>query len=39
MRVFKKQTEVVDLPDEPPGVWPGAGIHGPHTALTPATTT
>ena len=39
MRVFKEQTEVVDLPNEPPGVWPGAGIHGPHTSLTPASTT
>jgi GNAT superfamily N-acetyltransferase len=30
MLVFKEQTEAVELPDEPPGPWPGAGIHGPH---------
>jgi hypothetical protein len=34
MRVFKEVTEPVDLPDETPGPWLGAGIHGPHT--TPA---
>src|SRR6266480_1244057 len=38
MRVFKEQTEAVDLPSEPPGAWPGAGIHGPHPSLTPAKT-
>lgn len=35
MRVFGEQSEIVDLPDDPPGAWPGAGVHGPRTALTP----
>jgi GNAT superfamily N-acetyltransferase len=30
MRVFKEYDEPIDLPDETPGPWPGAGIHGPH---------
>jgi ribosomal protein S18 acetylase RimI-like enzyme len=30
MHIFKEQTEVVDLPDETPGPWPGAGVHGAH---------
>ncbi len=30
MRVFKEHSEPLDLPDETPGPWPGAGIHGPH---------
>jgi GNAT superfamily N-acetyltransferase len=30
MRVFKEEVEPTDLPDETPGPWPGAGIHGPH---------
>lgn len=33
MRIFKEHTEVVDLPNEPPGPWPGAGVHGPHTSF------
>jgi GNAT superfamily N-acetyltransferase len=35
MRVFGEQSEIVDLPDDPPGAWPGAGVHGPRAALTP----
>jgi GNAT superfamily N-acetyltransferase len=31
MRVFDERTESLDLPDTPPGSWPGAGVHGPHT--------
>jgi len=38
MRIFKEQTEELDLPGEPPGAWPGAGIHGPHISPTPAPT-
>jgi GNAT superfamily N-acetyltransferase len=30
MRVFKEHSEPIDLPDETPGPWPGAGIYGPH---------
>jgi len=30
MRVFKEHSEPIDLPDETPGPWPGAGIRGPH---------
>lgn len=30
MRVCKEHSEPLDLPDETPGPWPGAGIHGPH---------
>ncbi|TMD13507.1 MAG: GNAT family N-acetyltransferase [Chloroflexi bacterium] len=38
MRIFAEHSEILDLPDEPPGAWPGAGIRGPHAAITPATT-
>jgi GNAT superfamily N-acetyltransferase len=38
MRVFEEHTEAVELPDVPPGPWPGAGVHGPQTSITPATT-
>ena len=30
MRLFNAHSESMDLPDETPGPWPGAGIHGPH---------
>ena len=30
MRLFKEHTEPLDLPDDLPGPWPGAGVHGPH---------
>ena len=30
MRVFGEHSEPIDLPDETPGPWPGAGIHGRH---------
>ena len=33
MRIFKEQTEAVEIQGEPPGPWPGAGIHGPHTTV------
>jgi ribosomal protein S18 acetylase RimI-like enzyme len=33
MRVFNERTEQVELPEAPPGPWPGAGVHGPHTEL------
>jgi GNAT superfamily N-acetyltransferase len=33
MRVFKEHLEAIELPDAPPGPWPGAGVHGPHTTL------
>ncbi len=39
MRVFKEHTEAIELPDAPPGAWPGAGVRGPHASITPATTT
>ncbi len=39
MRIFKEHTAEIALPGEPPGAWPGAGVHGPHTLLTPAITT
>lgn len=35
MRVFREQTEEVDLADVPPGLWPGAGFHGAHTSVAP----
>jgi ribosomal protein S18 acetylase RimI-like enzyme len=38
MRVFKERTEAVELPEAPPGPWPGAGVRGPHASITPATT-
>jgi GNAT superfamily N-acetyltransferase len=33
MRVFRELVEGMELPDAPPGPWPGAGVHGPHTTL------
>jgi GNAT superfamily N-acetyltransferase len=36
MRVFKEQVDWVELPEEPPGPWPGAGVRGAHTALPPS---
>jgi hypothetical protein len=29
MRVFNQHSEPIDLPDETPGPWQGAAIHGP----------
>jgi len=33
MRVFNERVEPVELPDQLPGPWPGAGIHGPQALL------
>jgi len=33
MRVSKEHVEAVELPDVPPGPWPGAGVNGPHASL------
>ena len=33
MRVFNVAHQVQELPAEPPGPWPGAGVHGAHTKL------
>lgn len=33
MRVSGVETRVQELDPEPPGPWPGAGLHGPHTVL------
>jgi GNAT superfamily N-acetyltransferase len=29
MRVFKEETSMTEIPDQPPGPWPGAGVRGP----------
>ena len=33
MRVSKEHVEAIELPDVPPGPWPGAGVIGPHASL------
>jgi GNAT superfamily N-acetyltransferase len=38
MRVFEEHTSAVELPAAPLGPWPGAGVHGPQTQITPPTT-
>lgn len=32
MRIFKEQIDAIDLPDSPPGPWPGARVYGPHSS-------
>lgn len=33
MRVFKEETEPMEVPDVTPGPWPGAGVRGPHVVI------